>query len=338
MSRLITNLPPFPDDVPTVPIARISYAKLASSDKAEIEKTLKAVQSDGFFYLDLTDHPVGQILLDEAERVATFSKDAFDLPLERKMEFRAEKGKSMFGYKPAGTVKKTDKDLRPDTTEFFNIAKDHLLGNSESRTYPPQLTEHWDELKSFTRDCHSLGLFVLRFLAQELGLPSEVFADKNKIDSLSGDHIRITKKPPHDPSQTKVIGLPSHTDFGSVTVLFNWLGGLQIQSHDPEKQGEWAYVKPLPGHAIINLGDAMVKFSNGHLKSAKHRVVSAPGAQSQVDRYSLVYFLRPADDVLMQPIEKYREEPVVSVGGKVGEEKIYTAGEWMVRRMQHMSK
>ncbi|CAG9977218.1 unnamed protein product, partial [Clonostachys byssicola] len=254
------------------------------------------------------------------------------------MQFRAEKGKSMFGYKPAGTVKKTDKDLRPDTTEFFNIAKDHLVGNSESRTYPPQLMQHKEELQNFTRDSHALGILVLRVLAEQLGLPSEVFADKNKIGSLSGDHIRVTKKPPHDPSQTNVIGLPSHTDFGSVTVLFNWLGGLQIQSHDPDRQGEWAYVKPLPGHAIINLGDAMVKFSNGHLKSAKHRVVPAPGAQANVDRYSLVYFLRPADDVLMQPVEKYRNEPIVSVGGKVGEEKVYTAGEWMVRRMQHMSK
>jgi hypothetical protein len=39
----------------------------------------------------------------------------------------------MFGYKPAGAVKKTDKESRPDTTEFFNVAKDHLLGNPKSR-------------------------------------------------------------------------------------------------------------------------------------------------------------------------------------------------------------
>jgi len=78
-----------------------------------------------------------------------------------------------------------------------------------------------------------------------------------------------------------------------VTVLFNWLGGLQIQSRDPVREGAWDYVKPLPGHAIINLGDAMVTFTNGLLKSAKHRVMPAPGQQVEVDRYSLVYFARP---------------------------------------------
>jgi isopenicillin N synthase-like dioxygenase len=72
---------------------------------------------------------------------------------------------------------------------------------------------------------------------------------------------------------SNIIGFPSHTDFGSVIVLFNWAGGLQIQSHDPEKQREWAYVKPLPGHAIINLRDAMVKFSNGRLQSGKHLIL-----------------------------------------------------------------
>lgn len=47
--------------------------------------------------------------------------------------------------------------------------------------------------------------------------------------------------------------------------------------------------EPLPGHAIINLGDAMVMFSNGLLKSGKHRVVPAPGEQVHVDRCRVVY-------------------------------------------------
>ncbi|KAG5786827.1 hypothetical protein H9Q69_014099 [Fusarium xylarioides] len=127
----------------------------------------------------------------------------------------------------------------------------------------------------------------------------------------------MTKMPGCDSADGKRIGLASHTDFGSITVLFNWVGGLQIQSHDPERQGEWAFVKPLPGHAIINLGDAMVKFSNGRLKSGKHRVVPLPGPPGQLDRYSLVYFVRPADDVLLEPVEQYKDEPVVTVGGKL---------------------
>ncbi|KAF4444163.1 hypothetical protein F53441_11221 [Fusarium austroafricanum] len=334
MGSLETIIPPFPNDLPTVPIARISYSKLTCSDEHEINKVFKACLSDGFFYLDLTDHPAGQLLLSDAQEVLSFSKEALNLPLDKKMEFLAECGKEMFGYKPAGAVKKTDKDSRPDTTEFFNVGKDHLLGNSKTREYPEEITHHWSALGKFARDCHTLGLLILEILAEALDLSPNEFVRRNNISPLSGDHIRMTKMPASGP-QDNAIGLPSHTDFGSITVLFNWIGGLQIQSHDPAKQGEWAYVKPLPGHAIINLGDAMVKFTNGRLKSGKHRVVPLPEAP---DRYSLVYFVRPADEVLMEPVEQYKDECVVAVGGKVGEERVYTVGEWLARRLKQMSK
>ncbi|VTT60195.1 unnamed protein product [Fusarium fujikuroi] len=283
------------------------------------KEIVDAVKKQEQLYLNLS--------LKDTEDVLVISQQALNIPLDQKMECVAERGKEMFGYKPAGAVKQTDKDARPDTTEFFNVSKDHLLGNSESRSYPAEITDQWTDLGRFAQNCHSLGLMILRILAQQLDLPSDEFTKRNKISSVSGDHIRMTKMPGCDSADGKRIGLASHTDFGSITVLFNWVGGLQIQSHNPTKQGEWAFVKPLSGHAIINLGDAMVKFSNGRLKSGKHRVVPLPGVQGRVDRYSLVHFVRPADDVLMQPVEQYRNEPVVAVGGKVGEEKVYTAGE-----------
>lgn len=338
MGSLENTSPPFPEDVPIVPIARLSYRKLTSSCENEMKMVLKACETDGFFYLDLMDGTFGQSLLNEADVILDVAKGALNQPLGYKMEFLAERGREMFGYKPAGAVKKTDKDSRPDATEFFNVAKDHLLGNSKTREYPKEIMEHQKELLSFATDCHSLGLLILRILGEQLGLRSDEFVERNSISSPSGDHVRMTKMTAPSSLQSNIIGLPSHTDFGSVTVLFNWVGGLQIQSHDPEKQGKWAYVKPLPGHAIINLGDAMVKFSNGRLKSGKHRVVPLLGAQGRLDRYSLVYFLRPTDEVLMEPVEKYKHEQVVTVGGKVGEEKVYTTGEWMARRLKQMSK
>ncbi|KIL93984.1 hypothetical protein FAVG1_02546 [Fusarium avenaceum] len=338
MGSLENAFPSFPEDVPIVPIARLSYRNLTSSCKNEMKKVLRACETDGFFYLDLTDGLFGQALLDEADDILDVAKGALNQSLDYKMKFLTERGKEMFGYKPAGAVKKTDNDSRPDATEFLNVAKDHLLGNSKTREYPKEIMEHQKELLNFATDCHSLGLLILRILGEQLDLGPDEFVERNKTSSLSGDHVRMTKMTTPSSPQSKTIGLPSHTDFGSVTFLFNWVGRLQIQSNDPETQGEWAYVKPLPGHAIINLGDAMVKFSNGRLKSGKHRVVPLPGAQGRLDRYSLVYFLRPTDEVLMEPVEKYKHEQVVAVGGKVGEEKVYTAGEWMARRLKQMSK
>jgi hypothetical protein len=73
MGSLDNTIPPFPDDVPTVPIARISYSKLKCSDENEMNKVLKASQSDGFFYLDLTGDPAGQSLLNDNEDVLAIS-------------------------------------------------------------------------------------------------------------------------------------------------------------------------------------------------------------------------------------------------------------------------
>jgi isopenicillin N synthase-like dioxygenase len=82
-------------------------------------------------------------------------------------------------------------------------------------------------------------------------------------------------------------------------------------------------VRPLPGHCIVNLGDALVKFSGGRLRSNIHRVVPPPGEQRHSDRYSLVYFCRPGDDVLLRTL--------IESEGQGGEEEV-SAKEWILRR------
>lgn len=121
--------------------------------------------------------------------------------------------------------------------------------------------------------------------------------------------------------------LAGHTDFGSVTVLFNQLGGLQVLP--PGEDAEWKWVKPLPGHCIINLGDSLVKFTNGLLRSNIHRVISPPGAQADVTRYSLVYFSRPEDDVLLKRLEGSTVIPPLPEGAV---ENDINSKDWIIRR------
>ena len=101
------------------------------------------------------------------------------------------------------------------------------------------------------------------------------------------------------------------SDFGTITVLMNWLGGLQVWSEssrkagplEPDVPGEWLWVKPRRGHAIVNLGDAAVKFTNGVLCSGRHRVIPSPGEQGKWPRYSIVYFVRPVDDARLKTLK-----------------------------------
>jgi isopenicillin N synthase-like dioxygenase len=86
----------------------------------------------------------------------------------------------------------------------------------------------------------------------------------------------------------------------------------------------------------------MVTFTNGALKSAKHRVVPPPGAQGAVDRYSVVYFVRPHNDVPMRALDEFSHDSNGAAGaakvvaGKfsagLAEGEVLTAGEWMRRR------
>ena len=120
--------------------------------------------------------------------------------------------------------------------------------------------------------------------------------------------------------------LHAHTDNGSITVLFNVIGGLQILPPDLDnEESNWRWVRPEPGCAIVNLGDALVQWSGGILHSNMHRVVNAPGLQAQIERYSIAYVLKPNDDAPMQRLvgeNARKEQPILEEDGQ------YTYAEW----------
>jgi isopenicillin N synthase-like dioxygenase len=73
-------------------------------------------------------------------------------------------------------------------------------------------------------------------------------------------------------------------------------------------------VKPLLEHAVINLGNTIVKFTNSLLRSNIHRVISPPGLQADYTRYSLIYLNRPKDDVLLRQLKGSERIPPLAEG------------------------
>jgi isopenicillin N synthase-like dioxygenase len=191
---------------------------------------------------------------------------------------------------------------------------------------PDILTQNRPLLKSFITTAHSIVTLVLDLLNEHLELPPSTLSNLHRIQQISGDQVRFIRAPPQ-PKDDRRTALGEHTDFGSVTVLFNRVGGLQILP--PGEDAEWCFVRPLPGHAIVNLGDAMVKFTNGLLRSNIHRVVSPPGPQADCTRYSLVYFSRPEDSVLLKRLEGSSRIPPLAADAV--EEDINSA-DWIIRR------
>ncbi|KAL2862348.1 putative oxidoreductase, 2OG-Fe(II) oxygenase family [Aspergillus lucknowensis] len=323
--NIFTGLPPFPEDVPTAPLLRLSLKKLAERDAAETQRLSRACEDLGFFYLDLQDSGSATRILDNADELFKIGAELFELPLAEKQQYDFSSQKSYFGYKAQGAAV-VDRQGNLDRNEFYNVSKDDIMGISEPLPAPDILKKNRETLNSFMRSSHSIITLILDLLNDSLGLPKFTLVNIHRLGAISGDQVRFVKAPPQ-PADDRRTALGEHTDFGSVTILFNRLGGLQVLP--PGAGANWVYVRPLPGHAIVNLGDAMVKFTNGLLRSNIHRVVSPPGEQADSTRYSLVYFSRPEDDVPLRRLEGSSRIPALKEG--VQEEDIKSK-DWIIRR------
>ncbi|KAM3071026.1 hypothetical protein ACMFMG_009932 [Clarireedia jacksonii] len=301
------ELPPFPDNIPTAPLHRLSLSALRNT-VVESEALFVASKNLGFFYLDLRNDDLGNALIQESAQVFGIGPNIFDLGREKLAKYDNGAKGSIMGYKGYGT-QIVDEKGNLDRNESFN---DDILGISQEPLPQPQVIhERADLLKSFMTHAHELVTLILNHLEKHLQLPSQTLTSLHRLTSPSGDHIRLIRAPPQPPSDLRT-SLGKHTDFGSITILFNRLGGLQILPPPaiiPSGQTpEWMYVKPIRDHCIVNFGDAMTKFTRGVVRSNIHRVVAPPGQQGKETRWSVVYFGRPEDDVVLRGLGGEKEE------------------------------
>jgi isopenicillin N synthase-like dioxygenase len=175
-------------------------------------------------------------------------------------------------------------------------------------------------------NCRAAIDLLLTHLNTHLELPAGTLANMHRIHERSGDHVRFTQAPANLAFDEAKARRGEHTDFGSITILFNWLGGLQIRVPDTT---EWVYVRPIAGSCVVNLGDALVKFSAGLLRSNIHRVVPPLGEQAKLTRNSLVFFSRPEDSVVLK---RLRGGIIDAQPESTVEEPQLTAHEWIMAK------
>lgn len=79
---------PFPKDVPTVNLKKISLQKLLEGDANEGQELFKVLSNEGFFYLNLTPHELGRQFLDESNQLHHIAADVFNnVPMIDKLAF-----------------------------------------------------------------------------------------------------------------------------------------------------------------------------------------------------------------------------------------------------------
>jgi len=180
------------------------------------------------------------------------------------------------------------------------------------------------KLDAFYGQCLSLAMDVLKCLAMVLGLGDDFFTHVTKH---ADPQMRLIHYPPLERKVIEEQGharIMPHTDFGLCTLLFqDGLGGLEI---DPYHDGKFVAAPPVPGTVLVNIAELLTRYTNGRVKSTKHRVVGPSLDAYEGDilpaRFSIPFFVHPDPETTIDPI-------ILSSA----EQKLYepvNAGEWRI--------
>lgn len=293
-----------------VPVTKedLDWAELVTLDlslydqpggKEQLVKQLEhAVQHVGFFYVKNFN-----ISQEEVDFQFALGREFYGLPLEEKLKFHnaddLARGEYN-GYRPAGH-RILGNGIR-DNVQVYNIPK---FDGHHPRGQPDVLQKHIAAIEAFSRKCHTEVVEkLLRLFAILLELPDEdQLVRDHQYDIKGEDHLRYMHYAARSAVDNKKVGelySPGHTDLGTITLLFRQpVAALQILN----SEDQWKWVRPQDGTITINTCDALTALTGGFIKSSIHRVHAPPQDQAHVDRLGVLYFARPNNHVVLDPIQ-----------------------------------
>lgn len=269
----------------------------------------RACATSGFFAI--TNHGLDQSVLrrswDDAHRF-------FDLPDSDKSAVAMPRPGYPYGWSPLTgetLARSLGTAAPPDRKESFAIgpvsAPTHdIVDPDESFAWSPNL---WPASPAGMRDSWTaryecmadLAARLLSLMAEALHLPSDHF--EPMIDRHTSA-MRALNYPGLDDITAAVhegqLGASAHTDYGTLTILETDPDqpGLQVESATG-----WIDVHPRPGDLVVNLGDAMERWTNDRWKSTLHRVTIPRGR-----RQSIAFFHNANWDAVIECLPTCRDE------------------------------
>ncbi|KAH7250856.1 putative 2OG-Fe(II) oxygenase family oxidoreductase [Fusarium tricinctum] len=272
-----------PEEHTSTDDAQLSQVKLAGLIKGDPETRhalLAACEKNGFFHLDIVGGD--DQFLQTWNKLLEVMAGYFHQPQEIKM--LDDRQSDTHGYEPiatsAGAVSRDE--LRQNSPRVASIVKTQRA-----------------IFEAYIASAHAIVSTVLRELSVALG-DQFPLAEAHSDDRTSRSTLSVFRYPKQDEDvELSGLGHNKHTDLGTLTLLLCRQWGLQVLTEDKG----WQFVAPRPGCAVVNVGDSLRFLSGLRLRSVVHRVVPRNAAHRQdEDRYSVAYFLRPADDVTYRDV------------------------------------
>ena len=124
-------------------------------------------------------------------------------------------------------------------------------------------------MTDFYWECHKAAESIMSAMALGIGLPDENYFRPSHPGH--NNQLRLLHYPPI-PAATlesqSATRMDAHSDWGSITMLFqDDCGGLQIEN--PHQKGVFVDAPPLKDAIVMNIGDLMMRWSNGQLCRAR---------------------------------------------------------------------
>ncbi len=261
----------------------------------------------GFFYI--TNHGVPQPLFDgvfEANRVFHARPEDEKLPLKLNAWHR--------GYQPMASTRMSsslrfDPAPAPNQLESFIVRDDYPASHPAYKARPFVGPNQWPDDAGFRTDVeayytatHQLSLQLVPAFACAVRETPDYFDPFFDPPSTTLRMVHYPPTPERRPEDW--LGIYPHTDYGFFTVLAqDGVGGLEVQRVD----GSWIEAPPVPGAFIMNIGDAMTRWTNDAFTSSPHRVLNKSSTKS---RYSVAMFFDPNMDTMIRCFDRFAGDEV----------------------------
>lgn len=265
--------------------------------KIVADRVLQAFSETGFIYI--INHGILDV---DTETSIEVAKSFFGLSTYEKNLYQSkDSAKRGYSNYESDNFACLAGDIKPnDLVEKFRVgpihipstnlreAKKYFFPNDLPKLFYPATPIYYCKLCSVTWK-------LLSILEISLGLPEGFFTNKMRKHTsiMTMNHYpHLSEDMAIQPGQLRIA---EHTDVSMLTIVtqsptFDG-GGLEILL----PSGEWHPVQYLPGSLIINIGDCLMEWTRGKLKSTKHRV-SLPKLQKiplDNSRFSIAFFVSP---------------------------------------------
>jgi isopenicillin N synthase-like dioxygenase len=284
------------DHIPVIDISPLADGSAAGRAlvATQLRETLTRI---GF--LVITGHGVPQSLID---RTFAEAKRFHAQPMSEKHKVLMNAHNN--GYMASGrynvrTSRVSEAAAKPDLNEAFFIKRERSPDDPMAKAnrrfagpneWPDNLPGFKPALLEYTETVDTMARRLLPALAVSLDLPPETFDAAFAESQFS---FRLSHYPAVTAREAGQYGIAPHTDANFLTFLAqSGVPGLQARVGEDQ----WLDVPYVPGSFVVNSGDMLHRWTNGHYQSTPHRALPPIGQP----RYAIPYFLGPHLDTMIE--------------------------------------